>query len=206
VFGTTDDTTTQVLDPETRRFGWLLHCAGLIVVLLCGAFYYSWIFEEAKDSIVKLSADIEELKLSVQNAPVVRRTHDELSQRLDGLKSRMAELGQRVPPTADAGKFLGEVSRIAREETLAISEIQPDKPMVKDGFTEMEVKLTAEGDFKSICSFFDRLNKLSRLSKVKSLAVSTPSTTEKLPMTATIVIYFGLRGSGNAAPEEVQRG
>jgi len=123
-----------------------------------------------------------------------------------GVRWTWAELRQRVPPTADAGKFLGEVSRLAREETLAISEIQPDKPMVKDGFTEMEVKLTAEGDYKSICSFFDRLNKLSRLSKVKNLAVSTAGTTEKLPMTATIVIYFGLRGSGNAAPEEVQRG
>jgi Tfp pilus assembly protein PilO len=206
MFNTTDDTISQVLDPETRRFGWMLHCAGLVAALLIGTLFFSWIYEEAEGSIVELSADIEQLRLSVQNAPVVRKTHEELLQRLDDLKSQMATLQQRVPQIADAGKFLGDVSSIAHEENLNINEIQPDKPIVKDGFTEMEVKLTAQGDYKSICSFFHRLNDLSRLSKVKNLDVSSPGTTEKLPMTATIIIYFGLRGSAKPASEEVQRG
>jgi hypothetical protein len=70
----------------------------------------------------------------------------------------------------------------------------------------MEVTLTGQGDFESICTFLDRLDKLSRLSKVKNLTIASSGAKEKLPMSATLVIYFGLRGPGKAKTEEVQRG
>jgi Tfp pilus assembly protein PilO len=200
------DTTTDVLDPETRRFGWLLHCAGFIFVLLCGSIGYTWIYERAEGSIVELAAAIQELKLSVENAPTIRHTHEQLTQRLETLKAGMAALQHRVPREADAGKFLREVTLIAGEEALEISNFQPEKPTNREAFTELEVTLTGQGDFKSICTFFDRLNKLSRLSKVKSLTISASGATEKLPISATLVIYFELRGSDKAKSEEVQRG
>lgn len=200
------DTNRDVLDPETRRFGWLLHCAGFVLVLIFGSVGYTLVYERAEGSIVELAATIQELRLSVQNAPTIRRTHEQLTQRLEGLKSDMAALQQRVPREADAGKFLRQLTDIADDEALEINNFQPDKPTNKEGFTELEVTLTGQGDFKSICTFFDRLNKLSRLSKVKSLNISASEAADKLPMSATLVIYFGLRGSDQAKSEEVRRG
>jgi len=200
------DTNTDVLDSETRRFGWLLHCVGCILVLLCGSLGYTLIYERAEGSIAELAASIQELKLSVQNAPTIRRTHEQLTQRLDALRQGMAGLQQRVPLETDAGKFLKDITIIAEHETLEISNFQPDKPVIREGFTEMEVTLTGQGDFESICTFFDRLNKSSRLTKVKNLNISASSMAEKLPMSATLIIYFGLRGSDQAKSEEVQRG
>jgi len=206
MFSAITDRTTDVLDPETLRFGWLLHGAGFIVVLVCGAIGYTVFYERAEGSIAETRASIQELKLAVQNAPVIRRTHEELTQRLDDLKEGMVALQQRVPQEADAGKFLKEITIIAHDEALEISNFQPDKATGRQGFTEMEVTLTAQGDFASICKFFDRLNKLSRLSKVKSLNISASGAEEKLPMSATLVIYFGIRGADKAEAEEVQRG
>jgi Tfp pilus assembly protein PilO len=200
------ETTTDALDPETRRFGRMLHCAGCVLVLLCGAIGYTLIYEGAESSIAKLATSIQELRLSVQNAPAIRKTHEELTQRLEDLKVGMASLQQHVPRAADAGKFLKDITIIADEEALQISNFQPDKPIGKEGFTEMDVTLTGQGDYKSICVFLDRLSKLSRLSKVKNLNISTSGTEAKLPMSATLVIYFGLGEADKAKPEEVQRG
>jgi Tfp pilus assembly protein PilO len=200
------DTNTDVLDPETRRFGWLLHCAGLVLVLICGSLGYTLVYERAEGSIAEMAASIQELRLSVQNAPTIRRTHEQLTQRLEGLKADMTALQQRVPREADAGKFLRELTAIAEDEALEINDFQPDKPINKKGFTELEVTLAGQGDFKSICMFLDRLNKLSRLSKVKNLNISASEAANKLPMSATLVIYFGLRGSDQAESEEVRRG
>lgn len=200
------DTTMDVLDPETRRFGWLLHCGGCILVLLCGAIGYTLIYERVEGSRVELTGDIQELRLSVQNAPAIRRTHEQLTQRLDDLKADMAALQQRVPREADAGKFLRDLTVIADDEALEISNFQPDKAASGERFTELEVTLTGQGEFDSICKFFDRLNKLSRLAKVKNLNVSANGDSAKLPMSATLVIYFGLKGADRTESEEVQRG
>jgi Tfp pilus assembly protein PilO len=198
--------TNDVLDPEIRRFGWVLHSAGFTVTLLCGVIGYTWVYERAETNMVQLAASIRELRTSVQSASEVRHTHEELSKRLEDLRTRMDTLQRRVPHDADAGKFLREVSTIARDESLDISNFEPDKAVSREGFMEMEVTLTGQGDFKSICSFLDRLNKLSRLSKVKDLSISTSGTEEMLPMKATLVIYFGLRGPTKPSPKEVQNG
>jgi hypothetical protein len=55
----------------------------------------------------------------------------------------------------------------------------------------------------------DRLSKLERLSKVKDLTLSAEGDASEYPMTATLVIYFGLRGKEAAEakpPQEDRRG
>ena len=73
----------------------------------------------------------------------------------------------------------------------------------------MQVTLKGNGSYASICRFVDRLSKLKRLSKVKDLSVSAEGDANEYPMTATLVIYFGLRGKeADAAkpPQEDRRG
>jgi Tfp pilus assembly protein PilO len=151
------------------------------------------------------SALIDELKQSVQNAPVIRREHERASQYLQSVTKRLDALHQRVPADAEAGEFLRQVTQIATEQHVAISNFQPERTADKDGYAEMEVTLTGKGSFESICSFFDRLGKLPRLSKVKNLTLSAGNTPNEYPMKATLLIYFGLQD--DAAPrKEVRRG
>jgi hypothetical protein len=108
---------------------------------------------------------------------------------------------------AEAGSFLRDVSGIAREEDLIISNFQPALSEEGDGFTVMEVMLEGSGTFAGICSFFDRLSKIQRLSKVKDLSVAVGEQPDSYPMKATIVIYFGLKTNPDTpADEEVSRG
>ena len=87
----------------------------------------------------------------------------------------------RVPNDADAGQFLKEVTRIANEEKLAIRNFQPEKPAEQDRLCGDGSDAQGQGSFASICRFFDRLTKLSRLSKVKALTVTRDGRCRRIP-------------------------
>jgi Tfp pilus assembly protein PilO len=185
----------QVIDERTRRFGRLLHYAGVLVMVICTTAGYSFLHAPAVQSIVETSNRIDELLLSVQNAPIIREQHRLVSAKLDEVTTRIAKVQQSVPQTADEGEFLHQVTQLAEADKLAINEYHPEKPETKVGYAEMQVRLAGQGSFESICTFVDHLNKLDRLSKIKDLTLSSETDATEYPMTATLIIYFGLSGN-----------
>jgi Tfp pilus assembly protein PilO len=196
----------QVIDEQTRRFGRLLHYAGVLVMVVCTTAGYSFLHAPAVNSIVETSNRIEELMLSVQNAPIIRDQHRLVSAKLEAVTTRIAKVQRSVPQAADEGEFLHQVTQLASEEKLAIKEYHPEKPEVKSGYAEMQVTLKGEGSFASICTFVDHLNRLDRLSKIKDLTLSSETDGTEYPMTATLVIYFGLTGSDAEPAQEGRSG
>jgi Tfp pilus assembly protein PilO len=197
---------SPVVDQQTLQFGRLLHYAGLAVVLVAGAALYSWHYTPLESSILETQMQIEDLEIMARNAPAIRREHSRLTAHLQEIEERYAALEARVPLNAEAGSFLKHVSEIAREERLEISNFQPSQSIHGNGYTAMEVMLDGTGTFESICSFFQRLSSIQRLSKVKDLTVSVDPQSEDYPMKATIVIYFGLKSDQTAVAREVSRG
>src|SRR4051812_41982182 len=182
-----------IIDDETRRFGRLLHYAGVLATVVCATAGYSLLHAPAVREITETSARIDELLLSVRNGPVMREQHRIVSAKLREVTARIADVQRRVPRDADGSEFLNEVNQLAKGK-LAIKDFTPDKPEIKSGYAEMQVTLRGQGSFGSICNFVDQLTKLTRLSKIKDLTLSAGEDPAGYPMTATLVIYFSLRG------------
>lgn len=199
-------TAMAILDEETRRFGRLLHYAGVLAAVVCAAGAYSCLYTPALQAVAIHSARLEELQLSLRNAPIAREQHQKVSAKLREVTTRIAQVQGRVPEVANAGEFLKEVTQLASAEKLAINDFSPEKPLAKNGYDEMEVTLRGTGTFASICSFVDQLSKLKRLSKVKNLTLSAGDGAAEYPMTATLVIYFGLKGHKPDAGQGGRRG
>jgi Tfp pilus assembly protein PilO len=196
----------HIIDDETRRFGRLLHYAGLLVTVLCATLGYSLLHSPTAQKIADTLVRIEEVLLSVQNSPLIREQHRKVTETLSEVTGRISEVQRRVPQDADVAAFLKQLTQIAVTEQLAIKDFQPGKPSHKDGYAEMQVTLKGEGSFASICAFLDRLNKLTRLSKVKDLTLSAGEDSPDYPMTATLVIYFALQGQDAGSAQEDRRG
>jgi len=198
-----------VIDEELRRFGRLLHYAGLLASVLCAAAGHSFVHAPSIDAIANTSARIGELKLSNQNAAIMREQHHKVTDKLSEVTTRIADVQARVPRDADASEFLKQVTQLASAEQLAIKDFTPEKPENRNGYAEMQITLKGTGSYASICRFVDRLSKLKRLSKVKDLVLSAEGDASEYPMTATLVIYFGLRGKEagpEKSPQENRRG
>jgi Tfp pilus assembly protein PilO len=199
----------SVIDQETRRFGRLLHYAGVLVTVICAVLGYSWVHAPTIETIADTSARIQELNLLVQNTPIMRQQHRKVSDKLSEVTTRITEVQRRVPRDADAGGFLKQVTKLASEEQFAIQDFSPKEPVNRDGYAEMQVTLKGAGSYASICTFFDRLSKLKRLSKVKDLTLTAEGDATEYPLTATLVIYFALRSKESDSakkPQESRRG
>lgn len=196
----------QVIDDETRRFGRLLHYAGVLITVICASAGYSFLHAPAVHSIADVSAQIDEVMQSVQNAAVIRQQHQTVSAKLEEVTTRIASVQNRVPQDADAGEFLKQVTQLAGAEKLSINDFHPEKAESRNGYAEMQVTLKGDGSFSSICIFMERLNKLARLSKIKDLTLSSEGDMSVYPMSATLVIYFGLRASDAESAQEGRSG
>jgi Tfp pilus assembly protein PilO len=196
----------HILDKETRRFGRVLHYAGLLATVLCATACYSLLHAPTMHAKADTSSRIQEVLLSVQNAPLIREQHQKAAATLAEVTSRITEVQRRVPREADSGAFLKEVTQIAAAEQVTIRDFQPEQPALKSGYAELAVTLNAEGSFAGICTFIDRLNKLERLSKVKDLKVSATEDETDYPMTATLLIYFALQNETAKPVQEDRRG
>jgi Tfp pilus assembly protein PilO len=196
----------HILDAETRRFARILHYTGLLVLVACVTCSYSLLHAPIIHDTEKTIEKIEELSLSVENAAAIHEQHQKISERLATVKNQIATMKQRVPSEADSGKFLEEVSRIASEEKLTIKNFEPGKAMEKNGYAELEVSLSARGTYTSICTFLDRLSNMTRLSKLQNLTLTSAGSATEYPMSATLIIYFGLRAKDAKRPPEVKRG
>jgi Tfp pilus assembly protein PilO len=195
----------SIIDDETRRFGRILHYAGVLACVVCATVAYSIVHAPTAKAIANTSLRIDELALSVENAPLIREQHRKVSASLREVEARIAAVQRRVPRHADGGAFLRQVTNIADAEKLAIKDFHPETPAAKAGYAEMQVTLKGRGSYASICAFIDKLNKLNRLSKVKDLTLSSADGASEYPMTATLIIYFGLQAS-DAKVQENRRG
>ena len=196
----------EVIDEDTKRFGRLLHYAGVLATVICTTVGYSFLHAPAVHEIAETSAKIDDLLASVRNGPVTREHHRIAVEKLHEVTTRIANLQRRVPQDADAGSFLKEVTKLAKGDKLDIKDFHPEKPEVKTGYAEMQVTLKGQGSFGSVCSFIDQLTKLTRLSKIKDLTLTVGESATEYPMTATLVIYFGLRGNDEASAQEGRSG
>jgi len=196
----------SVIDEDTKRFGRLLHYAGVLVTVACASFGYSFLHAPALHDISETAARIDEVMQSVHNAPIIRAQHQKVSEKLHEVTTRIANVQRRVPQASNEGDFLHQLNQLAGNEKLSIKEYSPGKAETRDGYAEMQVMLKGEGSFGSICTFVDRLNKLARLSKVKELTLSAEDDRSEYPMTATLIIYFALRGNDNESAQEGRSG
>jgi Tfp pilus assembly protein PilO len=194
-----------VIDEETRRFGRILHYSGVLASVVFATVVYSLLYAPTAHRIAQKLLRINELALSVENAPLIREQHRKVSQSLREVEMRIAAVQRRVPRDADGGAFLKQVTEIADAQQLAIKDFRPERPTARAGYAEMQVTLTGRGSYASICAFIDQLNKMTRLSKVKDLALSATDDQADYPMTATLIIYFGLQAT-DAKTQENRRG
>ena len=175
-------------------------------MVVCTSAGYSLLHVPAVHSIADTEAKIDELLLSVKNEQVIRDQHRITAAKLRDVTTQIANIQRRVPKEADAATFMNQLTQLAGAENLAIKEYHPEKPEKKNGYAEMKVTLKGQGSFGSICTFVDQLNKLARLSKVSELSLTSEGSETEYPMTATLVIYFGLRGDDAESAREVNGG
>lgn len=178
-------------DQQLETFGRSLHLAGAGITIAIAAVVFAigyWpVAAEELSTLKKM-----ELSQSIlKRADEVRATNKKLLSERSVLDERYAEVTARIPSHPDESGFLAQVTELARRAGIRVEGFRPGALRTQGRYGELEIGVTAVGDYQSLCRFLHGLPELSRFCHLVSLDVDASSQTGgSVPMSMQLRIYF----------------
>lgn len=180
-------------DHATRRFGHMVHCLGAVLTLGTAVAVFAIACAPAMEANERTWARILELKQSLLEAPAVAQQHAELSRRLQQMEQQLADIRRRVPQEAQEAEFLADLTSLAEDVGLVVTNLSPGAPQRKAGYSQMDISVSGIARYEGLCRFVDGIRKFPRLVQVVGLDVRhDPSGQGSYPVTVTTAIFFDL--------------
>lgn len=180
-----------------RRFthvGWLLHAAGLLATVASVAGIVVFVFGSLDAQSIELAFQSTELRQSVRNSDEIIANNRELRKTLDEVNQRIKHLSSQIPQTAQESEFLAQLSRLAQSSGLEIDNYQPGIAKKVEKHRALDVALTINGNYQSMCQFFAGIQNLPRVCRINTLRIlnqkSSNSDDDILSITMSMTIYY----------------
>lgn len=186
---------------QIAMLGYAIHAVGLCSLIVGGCIYHfgvSAVLSHQQRKNTEETAEYEEL---LQTASDVRREHREFTQELIDLEERAEAIRRKIPDRPEESDFLEQVAQAAQDRGMVIQQYLRGGVTTLPTHSLLEIRLTGEGDYQSICGFLEEVANLSRVATVQRMNLSIPANSELYPLDITITLYFGAR-----APEGKKNG
>jgi Tfp pilus assembly protein PilO len=173
--------------------GWLFHVGGLTSLIVSGCIYHFVVSGLITHQHRQHTEEAARLETLLETAGDLRHDHVRLRNELNELEQRAEMIRQRIPDQPREAAFLQQVAEAAKERGLTIRDYQRGGVTVTETHSELEIRLTGEGDYASICGFFEDIALLPRVATVRRMTVSAPRGKEVYPLDMTLTLFFGAR-------------
>jgi Tfp pilus assembly protein PilO len=168
-----------------------LHGLGLSIVLATAGLGYALVMRPLERGIEELNGRAFQLQTCLQQAPKVRADHQRLRDAMAAAEAKAADLQTRVPDEPFEAEFLGQLAEAARQTSFQIGDYRPGVVRSGQRCSQLQIQLTCQGTYRSICNFLDRVAALPRITQVEKLDI-TAAGPDGHPVTLWLVVYFRL--------------
>jgi Tfp pilus assembly protein PilO len=170
-----------------------LNVAGavLTVAVVVGVW---WLGEPRTRCSPDASQRLDACRELLRNEVRVRADHARLRQQLDAARQKDQALRQRIPDGPHEADFLAQISQAAGETELQITDYRHGVVTAGQPCSSVQVELSCEGDYRSICRLLDRLRELPRHSTVARIEIHADATRAKCLAKICLELYFFGRG------------
>jgi Tfp pilus assembly protein PilO len=187
------------LAKRRKTFGWCLHGASLTVLVLSAGAVYGLVLRPLDGRVSECRQDIDHYQSLLDKGAEVRAEHDRLAKALSAIQDKAVSIQKRIPDESSEAEFLSQVAGAAGQVGLQIRDYRPGVTSVKPAYSQMEIQLSGQGTYKSLCRFLDRLASLPRLTHVVNLDVGAAQGDE-YPITVTLVVFFHMTQAPDGKP------
>ncbi|HEV3003168.1 MAG TPA: type 4a pilus biogenesis protein PilO, partial [Pirellulales bacterium] len=160
------------MNDRLRKFGLALHAGGLLAVVVAACAVHCFVcrplLQERAEGLDRLG----QLDGLLAGAEPIRQGYESLKQSLADAREREAALLSRIPQTPREAEFLALVSDLAGKVELRLRDYRPGETRVRATYSELEIGMSCEGSYQSICGFLDGLNHLPRLTNLTRLEIT----------------------------------
>lgn len=184
---------TDSNDQKLMVLGWLFHLGGLVTLALGACAYHFVISELITHRQSSDTAEISRLESLLETERDTGRDFARLQTELQRLEASAEAARQRIPEAPQEAEFLAQISEAAAEKGLQIQNFTRGEVTVLATHSQLQIRLTGEGDYTSICGFFEKMANFSRVATVSKLNLRIPTNSELYPLDMTLTLYFGAR-------------
>lgn len=188
------------MNDRLKKLDMTLHGGGLALVLSSIGVAWTLVYqplESARGEALARCAEINEL---LESADRLRREQAQLKRLLADARDEERRLLARVPDEAHEADFLSQMSHLAKEVGMELRDYRPGQVQPQPTCSAMEVALTCEGPYESLCRFLDGVSRLPRLVNLSHLEIDGSHGGNAYAATLKLVIYFGATAN-SSAPE-----
>lgn len=176
--------------PDSRATAWAVHGVGAGVLILGAAVAYFLVVAPRHIAFTRNETQRKSLSALMQRASAIRNDFENLREALEEQRSKQKEFQERLPTEPQEAEFLAQAARLARSVDLAIREYRPGKTIQRENYSELEIELSCEGSYESVCRFLAGLPQLPRLSSLTGLELESRAEQSAYPIRLKLSAYF----------------
>ena len=196
-------------NPEReRRLGIALHAMGAVVVIGAATAIGVWGYEPLQREQTKTRQLLNATNEFIATEESITTEARLVEQQLVETRREFEVALELVPETPEEAEFLALLSTLASTSRLNIREFRPGNVTRFGTHSELEIRVSAEGGYPSLCRFLAGLESLPRLCNVRALNVSgTGGRVEgQYPIDLTVVVFFATRQQDPTEAQETNDG
>ncbi len=186
---------------QKRRtaLGWSLHAAGLAVTAAILAASVLLVFVPSHRTRIRLDEQLAATSDFLNTAGDVKSRNEELTRQLSERESHLDQLMSRLPESPNESDFLAELTGLAQQTHLTIRDYRPGAPKEEKNYNYVEIALSGNATYESLCRFLKGLQSLSRVSRVTKLDISNPDqSADEYAINMSLRIYFAPLSSASS--------
>jgi Tfp pilus assembly protein PilO len=122
--------------------------------------------EALQGQIQSKTREVEENQNKARNLPL-------LALEVQELETRVRDYDRQFPKQADLGDFIKDITRVSQQLALRDWKYQPLAPRRGESYFELPIQMNFQGEFLNVFSFLTEVEHLSRLTRVRKLAIKS---------------------------------
>jgi len=151
---------------------------------------YLVVFRPVLGQIEVVHEEATKLRDLIQRAPEIATRQQTLTVELANSQKAETELTKRIPAAPRESDFLHQISQLADQIGLQVTDYRPGVIDQRENHHEMEVKVNTRGNYESLCKFLKQIDHLPRLCRLTQLDVNTDVKDQDLNVDMSFRIYF----------------
>jgi type IV pilus assembly protein PilO len=158
------------LRKQIERYGQIQWTLGAVMLCLAMSFYFFG-YRPAIARLETLEIQRQSKQRDVDETQNKARTLPILVREVQELEKRVQDYDRQFPRQPQIGEFIRDMTRISQQLSLKNWNYKPAAPRRSEGYYELPIVMSFQGDFVNVMSFLRQVEEMPRLTRVKRLAL-----------------------------------
>ena len=178
--------------------------AGAIGLGIALVIYGMFVMKPLIGSIAALSQKENALRMQVQNAQVMARDKDKLSEEVREIEKKIVFLESRLPTQVDVAQVLEQLIKIGKETDITFVSLEPQeikRIAVNEqsaGYAQITIKLNLRTGYHAFGKFVTAIENSQRFMSVDTIKIVSSQNDQNRHDIGVVVNAYALEGNRNA--------